>query len=558
MNPRNIFLSILLGLAPLVLHAQSAAVVKASKSVFTLTTYKADGSLLSTTHGVYFSSSNEGISSFKPFVGASRATIIDAAGKRSEVETIIGANEMYDICRFRLNQSNGTPVPACQTTATGQVWAVGYSTKKAEIEPLTIASSEKFLERYNYYIFSEEINEDIEGCPILTDAGELIGLVQQSGTSYAIHSTDARYYADLNSSGLSAYDAVFQKTNIRTNLPADHEQARLMLMTFTAASDSVHVVETTSDYVAQYPDDVDGYSIMATYETQHGNLSRASSLMETAIKKAKDKQEAYYEYAKLIYNNVLYGNDGGGLWNFDLAEENVKKAIAIDNQPIYRHLLARIVFSKGDYAEALKMFEELSTSPLSNSEIFYEMAQCKSQLGEPQEDVLATIEQAVDACPKPLTSMSAPYILARGAMFDEMKDYKRAMTDYNLYDSLMAYRASADFYYLRAKCEVNLRQFQQAINDYSHAVVLDPQQVTYLAELAALQLRVGQYEDALKACDLSFYVTKDYPDIYIVQGLAFHQLGRDAEALEAWDTATGLGDPRGEEYIEKYGLRPDN
>ncbi len=555
MNVRNIFCTILLLLAPVALRAQSATVQKDSKSVFTLTTYKADGSILSTTHGAYFGAPNEGISSFKPFVGASRATIIDAQGKRSEVEAIIGANDMYDICRFRLNQSNGTPLVACQTVASGQVWALGYSTKTADIVPLTITSSEKFLEHYNYYIFNEEINEDIEGCPIVTNGGELIGLVQQSGTSYAIHSTDVRYYADLNSSGLSAYDAVFQKTNIRMNLPADHEQARLMLMTFTPATDSLHMVETTNDYIAKYPEDIDGYSIMATYETQHGNLSRASSLMETAIKKAKEKQEAYYEYAKLIYNNLLFGNDSDGQWTLDLAEENVKKAIALDNQPIYRHLLARITFTKGDYAEALKMFQELTTTPLSNSEIYYEIAQCKSNLGEPQEDVLASIEDAVAACPQPLTNMSAPYILARGAMLDEMQEYKRAMADYNLYDSLMNYRANADFYYLRAKCEVNLRQFQQAINDYSHAVVLAPQQVTYLAELAALQLRVGRYEEALKACDLSFYVTEDYPDIYIVQGLAFHQLGRDAEAIEAWDTATGLGDSRGEEYIEKYKLR---
>ncbi len=552
---RTFIISILLLLAPVALWAQSAAVQKAAKSVFTLTTYKADGSILSTTHGVYFSAPNEGISSFKPFVGASRATILDASGKSSEVETIIGANEMYDICRFRLSQSNGVLLPTCQTTASGQVWAVEYSTKKADIVPLTINSSEQFLEHYNYYIINEEINEDIEGCPILTDGGELIGLVQQSGTSYAIHSTDARYYADLNSSGLSAYDAVFQKTNIRTNLPADREQARLMLMTLTPATDSLHMVQTTSDYIAKYPEDIDGYSIMATYEAQHGNFARASSLMETAIKKVKDKQEAYYEYAKLIYNSVLYSEDDEGKWTLDLAEENVEKAIALDNQPIYRHLLARIIFSKGDYEEALKMFEELTKSPLSNSEIYYEIAQCKNNLGESQEDVFAAIEKAVEVCPTPLTSLSAPYILARGVMLDEMEEYKRALADYNLYDSLMAYRADADFYYLKARCEVNLRQFQQAINDYSHAVILSPSQVTYLAELAALQLRVAQYEEALKACELSFYITTDYPDIYVVQGLALHQLGRDSEAREAWNKATELGDQRGEEYIEKYKLK---
>ncbi len=551
MNLRILLLTILFALA-LGIKAQSPAVQKAAKSVFTLTTYDADGAIIATTHGTYFVTPNEGIAAFKPFIGAYSAVIIDAQGNKSDVETIVGANDMYDICRFTLSKSTATPLPLCSAKASGQVYALGFSTKKAAITPLTIQSSETFLDKYNYYILNEEITEELQGCPIVNDNGELLGLVQRSGTTYAIHSTDSRYYSDLSSNGLASLDAVLQKTHLRISLPTNHEQARLMLMTFTASSDSLTVVNTTNDYISQYPDDIDGYSAQATYELQHNNLSRASAMLETAIKRLTAKDIAYYEYARLVYSKAVYGDEQDSPWTLQLAEENIRQAITHNNAPIYRHLLARIQFSLGNYAAALDLFSELTTTDIANSEIYYEVAQCKNMLNEPREEIMAYVEKAVESCPQPLTAISAPYILARGVMLDEQEDYKKALADYNLYDSLMNYRAEPDFYYMRGKCEVKVRQFQQAIVDYYRAIVLNPQEVTYIAELAALQLRVGQYDEALKACEASFNVTTEYSDIYIVQGLALQQLGRHDEAVAAWQHAAALDDPRGQEYIDKY------
>ncbi len=535
-------------------HAQSAAVQKAAKSVFTLTTYKEDGSILAVTRGVYLGNASEGISSFKPFIGAYSASVIDATGKKTDVETIIGANDIYDICRFTLAKSVGVPLQAAAATATGTVWALGYGVKSAEITPLTVKSSEKFLGSYDYYVFKEEIKEDLDGCPIVNAAGQVIGLVQQASSSYDIHSTDSRYYSTLTGTGLAAHDAVLQKTNIRIALPEDHEQAKLMLLMITAADDSLKATRTAGDYIARYPNDVDGYSALAVYESEHGNLVRASEAMETATKKATAKDEAYYEYAKLIFNTAVGAGDPASPWTLDKAEETIDKAISVRNEATYRHLKAQIKFMKQDYATALTMFDELSTSEISNSEIYYEAAQCKSGLGAEKTEVLDYLNKAVDASPQPLTKISAPYILARGMMLDEMGEYRKAITDYNTYDTLMYLRADADFYYVRGKCEDKARQYQQAINDFAHAAVINPGEVTYLAELAALQLKVGHFEEAIRTCDLSMYVTTEYSDIYIVKGLAEHNLGKDQEAKESLLKAKELGDTRADSYIEKYGL----
>ncbi len=532
--------------------AQGSAVQKAAKSVFTLTTYKADGSILTTTHGAYYGNKGEGIASFSPFVGAASAIIIDATGKRANVEAIIGANEIYDICRFKLSNDAGVPLPTSSAKVSSSAWIVGYSTKKPSISKVTVKNAENFLDKYTYYTFTEEITEDTEGCPIINDAGQIVGLAQRSKTTYDINSTDAGYYLTLESNGLSMQDAAIRKTKIRPALPAVQEQARIMLLMLTADNDSLDVVNTTKEYIAQYPTDIDGYAAMARYEIAHNNLNKASKSMEDAIKHV-NKEEAYYEYAKLIYSTLAYQPDSvQTLWNLGMAEDNINKAIALNSLPMYRHLLARIKYLQHDFHSALNIYEELNNTSFASSDTYYEAAQSKANLGATPQEILPYMDKAIEACPKPLTRISAPHFLNRGLMLASMGEDKKALLDLNVYDTLMAFRASDDFYYTRYNIEVKLRQYQQAINDIAHAAVINPEEPTYLAELASLQLRVGQYENAVKTCDLGITLTTEYSDIYIVKGVALYQLQRKAEAKEALLKAKELGDERADQYLEKY------
>ena len=75
----------------------SAQIESAAKSVFSLTTFKKDGTLLASTHGVFVGDKGEAISSWKPFVGADSAVVIDANGKQSVVSALIGDNELYNV-----------------------------------------------------------------------------------------------------------------------------------------------------------------------------------------------------------------------------------------------------------------------------------------------------------------------------------------------------------------------------------------------------------------------------------------------------------------------------
>ena len=82
--------------------AQPGPVQKVSKSVFTLTTFNKDGGIIASTQGVFIDNKGTAISTFKPFVGATKASIVDASGKSMNVDAILGADELYDVAKFRI------------------------------------------------------------------------------------------------------------------------------------------------------------------------------------------------------------------------------------------------------------------------------------------------------------------------------------------------------------------------------------------------------------------------------------------------------------------------
>ena len=129
---------------------------------------------------------------------------------------------------------------------------------------------------------------------------------------------------------------------------------------------------------------------------------------------------------------------------------------------------------------------------------------------------------------------------------------RKALTDYNRYDTLMFNRGSADFYYLKYKCELNVRQYKQALNDIAHAAYLNPKEPTYFAEMASLQLRVSDFEKAIQAADLCIQIAPNYPDAYLIKGLSLIKSNKKDEGLASLEKAKELGDARAQGLIDKF------
>lgn len=535
-------------------HGQSKQVKKAAASIFSLTTFKTDGTLLASTNGVFISDNGEAISAFYPFVGADSAVVIDTNGNALPVDVIIGANELYDVCKFKVNGKT-TPIKIASTPSNNgeKVWMLGYSIKNQEAKQVPIQKTELFMDKYTYYIFSSETPKNMEGCPFVNAKGELIGILQHANHSEGTHAVDAHFMKDMQiNNGLSLADPVLRQTTIRTQLPAKEEDALVTLM-MASEQNKKNYLKYIQDFKRLFPHAVDGYAAQARQYANKKEFAKAATEMETAIQNVHKKDAAHAEYAKIIFHQQLFQPDSTYLaWSLDKALAEAQKAYEINPLPAYQHQQAQIIYSKGNYQKAYDMFIALTKTNLRSGELFYEAAQAKAQLKANQAEILSLLDSAVAACPQPLTPIAAPFVLARGAAYDQAGDYKKAIMDYNRYDTLMLGRANHEFYYTRFNCNVKLRRYQQALNDIAHAAVLNRQEPTYLAEMASLQLKVNYIDDALKTAELCIGIAPNYPDIYLIKGLALIQKKQKKLGIEAFEKAKQLGDKRAQDYIDKY------
>ncbi len=537
------------------LSAQSW-VSKAAKSVFTLKTFAADGTLLASSTGFFIGSNGEAVSSYVPFKGAQRAVIIDAEGKEYPVEFILGANETYDVAKFQAAVRKTTPLPLASTTTNGSsIWLLPYAVKKTPtcIQGI-IKDAEKFQETYQYYTLQLNAEESHITCPVLNQNGEVVGIIQPSagnlkGTSYAI---DARFAANLVINGLSFNDPVLRQTNISIALPDKAEDALIALFLASSTMNENQYINMVERFIQKFPNEADGYIYRARYQTAKGNYSSADEDLQKAVKVAIQKDDAHYQYAEIIYQKELYQKDKPfSAWTLDKAFSESQEAYRLNPMSVYLQQQAQIRYAQGQYADAYQLYEQLTHSDLRSADIFYAASQCKAQLGETDQQI-TLLDSAVNQFSRPFVKTAAPYLLARAQALYSVGKYRPAVNDYNDYAELMGTQLGAGFYYQRELAEMGGHLFQQALNDIDKAIELEPTEPTYYGEKASLQVRVGMHKEAIETAQQLIRLSPELSDGYLFLGLAQCLTNQKAEGAKNLQKAKEMGNEQAQSLIDKY------
>ena len=547
-------LLILLGVMPLVAMAQPSWVKKATKSVFTLKTFAEDGSLIGSSNGFFTSDKGDAVSNYTPFKGASRAVVIDASGKELPVVSIVGVNDMYDVVKFRVNgKTQPLAISSATTPVSSQVWLLPYHEVK-NVPAGTIRKAETFQGEYEYYTVALTMPSNTVSTPLINQAGEVVGLMQQPATdkdtlSYAV---SARFADSLRISGFGMNEATLLQTKIKKELPDDQKEAVLALYMASSRQDSASYVNMVEDFIRKFPKASDGYLYRAQIEASSNNFAAAEKDMETAISNSTQKDDTHYNYARMIYNKIIFQADVPyDNWTLDKALEEIRLANTLNPQPTYRQMEANILFGQKKYNEAYDIYTELANTNLKGAEVYFSAARCKEMLKD-STAMLALLDSAMNCFTKPYLKEAAPYLWARAQARLQAKKYRDAISDMNDYEELMVANINDNFYYLRHQAEVDGRLYQQALNDITRAIVMNPKETFYYAEKASLEIRVGLYDNAIATAKESITIDANDSDGYLFLGVAQCLKGNKKEGIPNLQKAKDMGNLQAEALIQKY------
>lgn len=538
---------------------------KAKRAVFSVVTYDKNDKILSTGNGFFITENGIALSDYTLFKGARRAVVVGADGVQMPVEAIMGADDMYDVVKFRVGVSGkkvAALTPAATAPAAGaDVCLLPYSTQKDRSYTTgKIKEADKISGDYSYYTLNMQLKDKMVSCPVMTMDGQVLGLAQKSSgqdTATVCYAIDARFAMSQNISALSYGDMSLKGIGIKKALPDTEEQALVFLYMASSQLSPEKYMEILNDFVAQYPVCVDGYMRRASQQLfmsqEDASMDKVVADMDKALEVATRKDDVYFNRAKLIYNYVLSNPEKPYKdWSFDTALEDVRKAMAIEELPVYVQMEGDIQFAKQDYPAAWTSYEKVNNTNLASPATFFSAAKTKELMQAPAEEILALMDSCVARFTKPYTEEAAPYLLERAQARLNAGQARSAMLDYDAYYKAVNGKVNDLFYYYREQAALKAKQYQRALDDMAKAIELNPDDLMYRAELAVVNIRVGRNEEALNILRAALEKDAGYAEAYRLMGIAQIQLKKNKEACASFAKAKELGDPNVDALIEKH------
>ena len=437
-------------------------VEKAKRAVFSVVTYDENDKILNTGNGFFVTEDGVALSDYTLFKGAQRAIVMNSEGTQMPVVSIMGANDMYDVVKFRVGiTSKKVPALALATVnppVDATVYILPYSTQKdRSYTSGQVKAEDKFSDKYYYYTLNVHLKDKMVSCPVMTEEGQVFALTQKSSgkdTATICYAVDANFAMVQAVNAFSFSDMSLKNIGIKKALPDTEETALVFLYMASSQLSPEKYSQLLDDFVAQYPNSADGYVRRATqqiYVSQdEASIAKVVADMDKALDVANKKDDVYYNRAKLIYNYILgqpekvYKD-----WSYDKALEEIKKAIAIEELPVYVQLEGDIEFAKQNYAAALVCYEKVNQTNLVSPATFFSTAKTKELMKAPVQDVLALMDSCMSRFTEPYTTEAAPYLLERARVRMDANQARGAILDYDAYYKAVKGNVNDVFYYYR-------------------------------------------------------------------------------------------------------------
>jgi hypothetical protein len=380
-----------------------------------------------------------------------------------------------------------------------------------------------------------------------TGKGNTYGISVEYIKSIELQSTDLlkRAYTDIE---------------IRKAWPSSFEEAQISLLFYSSQQDAQTYLKTISSFIDKFPNEPDGYLNRASHYVYNWNalnqnknaiLDMAWNDLEKASQYSQDKSRIFYEKAKLILgaletdSTLNYSN-----WNLQYAEQNIQKAIEINNEPIYHQLKADIDFYNDNYDSAYNEYMIVNQSPIASYTSFYMAAKSKQQTTG--YNILKVINLLDSAIAKSSSYDAVGIILENVELKMLVGLYNEAIKDYDKYYILTGGDVNESFYYFREQAKFRANDLEGALSDIDRALLINNENAVYHAEKASVYLRLQDPANAQISVLKSIELDPEFASAYRILAISLIRQEKKTDACIYLEKAKELGDTLVENLITKH------
>ncbi|MDR0574976.1 MAG: serine protease [Tannerella sp.] len=537
---------------------------KADKAIFTIETTTKEGTTKSGP-GFFIQENGEAVSSYDLFRKAEKAIAIASGGEKLQITQILGADDMYGVIRFKVSVPKKTiflPVAKISPAINSMAYLPPSKEEKNLVQG-AISEITKINGVYDYFKIETPLPKPREGYPLLNEAGEVFALTQADasgkGKTFGI---SVAYIQSLHATATDMLKRTYSEIGIRKAWASDIEEAQISLLLYSSQQDAQTYLGTLSDFIATFPNSPDGYHSRASHEAfrrkelasteneQRQLLDMAWNDLESAAKYTKNKGDVYYNRAKLIFgiaadDSTLQYKD----WNIGTAKENIRKAIAEEDLPVYRQLEGDIAFYEKDFDKAYHSYSIVNNSPAASGSSYYLAAKSKQQIADANiMEIIALIDSAIAKSP---VSEAAAYLLESIDLKMQVGLYDQVVKDYDTYYLMAGGNVSDEFYYYREQAKFRSGDFEGALKDIDNAISMNGTNALFYAEKASVYLRLKELPKAQEYAEKAIEIAPDFASAYRILGVSLVRQDKKTEACLHFNKANELGDPVVEKLIKE-------
>ena len=565
----KIFFGFILCVCSLLLQSQTQRDMprwaeNARKAVFTIEAFDRNGNVR-TGNGFFIQSTGEAISDYSLFDGAERAVVTDADGRKMQVNSILGADAVNDVIRFKVTVPRNVPF----LSVVGEMPEVGIEAyllpakeamQKGEIEEIT-----KIMNVYEYYKVNIPLTSLQVSLPLLNANGEVFAITQADASGRnKTYGVSIPYINQLHISPLDLFTKTYSSIGIRSGWPGNVDEAQLALMYYSSQQDAPTYLETLNDFIETFPNLADGYLNRASHYVRNSDVLADSQAEQTRImtlamndlnyslKINPKEDEGLYNQAKLIYEALLVDSAiQSNEWNINVASEKLQRAIAIDDLPYYRQLEGDIAFFQGDFEKAYHTYMMVNLSSFASPLSFFLAAKARELLPDATPVELIALMDSAVARSMLVPSEAAAYLQESIDLKMQYGQYDAAIKDYDQLYRVLVGNVSDAFYYYREQAKFRLGDLEGALIDIETAIALDKQNALYYAEEASVYLRMQNPAKAQESVEKSLTLEPEFAASHRLLGVCLLRQEKKNEACDAFRKAKELGDPIVDRLIEE-------